>query len=178
MAVLPTTTSKAVGSKVQALDWNTYVKGNDDFFIYNRPLCIAKQTVSQSLATGTFTPITMDTEVLDRDNQHSTVTNTDRVVIGNTLGWYRVSGTVAYNGGAVGTRIASVYLNGLLTQNTAYTRVVANASFTCVGVTAIVQATAAGDYVQIVGWQDSGGALSTTVASGIFGSITVEWIGS
>ena len=177
MATLPTTTSKAVGAKVQALDWNTYVKGNDDFFIFNRPLCIARQSVAQVVATSTFTPITMDTETLDRDNQHSTVTNTDRVVIGNTLGWYRVSGVVSFPGSATGTRIAAIYLNGSPISSTGYTRIGANASFTAIPVSAIVQATLATDYVQVIAWQDSGSSLTTPVV-GTWASITVEWIGS
>ena len=177
MANLPYTLQKSVGSKLSAADWNTYVKGNDDFFIYNRPLCIAHQSVAQVVATSTYTPITMDTETLDRDNQHSTVTSTDRVVIGNTLGWYRVSGVVAFPGNATGTRIAAIFLNGAQATTTGYTRVVANASFTVIPVTAIVQATASTDYVQCIAWQDSGASLTTPVV-GAFSSITVEWIGS
>ena len=176
MANLPYTLQKSVGSKLSAADWNTYVKGNDDFFIYNRPLCITRQSVAQVIATATYTPITMDAETLDRDNQHSTVTNTDRVVIGNTLGWYRVSGVVAFPGNATGTRIAAIYLNGAAVQ-TGYTRIGANASFSCVPVTAIVQATASTDYVQCIAWQDSGVSLTTSV-SGAWSSLTVEWIGS
>ena len=178
MATLPTTpTAATVGSKVTASNWNSQVQLPEEFFRLNRPLCVLKQTVTQSLATATVTPITFDTETLDRDGQHSTATNTDRVLIGNTLGWYRITGSVAYAGNATGDRRAIVLLNG--GQNSGYTIIhPSTAGLISVNVVGYVQATASTDYVTLGGYQSSGGALSTSVSGAFASYLTVEWIGS
>lgn len=177
MATLPTTpTAATVGSKVLASNWNSQVQLSEEFFRVNRPIAALKQTSTQSLTTATFTGITFDTELLDRDGQHSTSVNTDRVIIGTTLGWYKVTGTVAFAGNATGTRRAAIYLNGAVSNG--YAIVTPNATFTSVTVMALVQATVSTDYVQLMGWQDSGVALSTAASSGFQSYLTVEWIGS
>jgi hypothetical protein len=177
MATLPATVQKSVGSKLSAADWNTFVKANDDFFIYNRPLCVLKQGTVQSLTTSTLTPITFDLETLDRDNQHSTATSTDRVVIGNTLGWYRVTGSVAYTGNAAGDRRAVIYLNGVATNGYSISHP-SSTSLISTMVVGYVQATSATDYVQLYGWQSSGVALNTVVSGTFQSYLNVEWIGS
>jgi len=196
MATLPTTTSKAVGSKVQALDWNTYVKGNDDFFISNRPICVLKQNVAQTaFASATNTSVIFDTEVVDRDNQHSTVSNLSRINIGNTLGWYRVTGHVAFAGSAAGnTRRVSMFLNptitgettaagGTVSGGTQYEQTItfSNATtnlLTVALVTTYVQATSASDFIILNAWQDTGGTLATGVSGTFRSTFAAEWIGS
>ena len=176
MATLPTTTSKSVGAKVQALDWNTYVKGNDDFFIFNRPVCLAYTNVTQSIATSAATNLLFELERIDRDNQHNTATNTDRVVIGNTLGWYRVTATVSWAANATGVRNIFIGLNGA-TVTGAYMHGSATGAVQVQQVTTIVQATASTDFVTAGVFQSAGVALSTNITTST-SSILVEWIGS
>lgn len=178
MATLPTTpTAATVGSKITASNWNNQVQLPEEFFRLNRPICVLKQTVTQSLTNGTVTPITFDVETLDRDNQHSTASNTDRVVIGNTLGWYRVTGSIAYAGNASGDRRAIVLLNG--SGINGYTVVhPSSTQFISANVVGYVQATTSTDYVSLAGYQNTGGALSTLVSGSFQSYLTVEWIGS
>jgi hypothetical protein len=179
MATLPTTpTAATVGSKVTATNWNNQVQLPEEFFRLNRPVFLGYQTVTQSLTTATTTVITLDTELIDRDNQHSTTTNTDRVVIGGTLGWYRVTGQVAYAGNATGDRRAQILKNGA-SAGTGYSIIPASTTnLITVQITTIVQATANTDYVSLAGYQSSGGALSTLNSGGCNSYLLVEWIGS
>jgi hypothetical protein len=80
--------------------------------------CFAYQSVAQSIPTGvvTFTGITMTTDHVDTDSIHDTVSNTSRFVIGLKLGWWEISGCVAYAAVASGavseTRRAGIVMNG------------------------------------------------------------------
>ena len=178
MATLPTTpTAATVGSKVTASNWNDQVQLPEEFFRLNRPVCLVYATAAQSIPNTTNTAILFNTERLDRDNQHSTSANTDRVVIGNTLGWYRVTGSVSFVANATGIRTAFIWLNGAGVGTYAYTHATATGNTQTVTVTSIVQATASTDYVQLGCFQSSTASLNLNVTTST-SSLLVEWIGS
>ena len=179
MATLPTTpTAATVGSKITASNWNNQVQLPEEFFRLNRPICVAYQTVAQSVPAATNTPITFDSESLDRDNQHSTTTNTDRIVIGNTLGWYKVTASAAYSANGTGERRIFITKNGSVVplngSGYATTQPLASVTTTA-GTTAYVQATVNTDYVQVCAY--SSVALNTAVGN-LACNVIVEWIGS
>ena len=180
MATIPSTLTAAVGNKIKASDWNTYERDAISFVTTNRPIAYVYQGVAQSIPNANvLTAITMDSETLDRDNQHSTSSLTSRVVIGGTLGWYRVTGTVCYATLATTpatSRRALIQLNGAATGG--YSIIGAGQSLTSVTATTIVQATASTDYVELYGAQDSAGALNTVVSGTFRSFLLVEWIGS
>ena len=180
MATVPTTITETVNKKIVASDWNTYVSGPVGFFTASRPIAYVYQNVAQSIPNANvLTAITMDSETLDRDNQHSTSSLTSRVVIGGTLGWYRVTGTVCYATLATTpatSRRALIQFNGAPLGG--YSIIGAGQSLTGVTTTTIVQATASTDYVELYGAQDSAGALNTAVSGTFRSSLLVEWIGS
>lgn len=178
MATLPSTPAAAtVGSKITATNWNNQVQLPEEFFRVNRPICVLKQGTVQSLTTATLTAITFDVETLDRDNQHSTSSNTDRVIIGSTLGWYRITGSIAYAGNATGDRRAVIYLNGGASNGYSISHPSSTALIST-NVVGYVQATSVTDYVQLYGYQSSAGSLNTVVSGTFQSYLTVEWIGS
>jgi hypothetical protein len=182
MATKPTVAQVATGSKATATQWNNAVYQQWQFLDVVKPVCRLVQTVSSNFTTGTWTAVPMDTEIIDTDSQHSTVSNTSRVIIGNTLGWYRVSGVVYMNVTVAGKRTASgvafngaglpldgtpciVYSDGVSLQGPA----------SAVG---YVQATLSTDYVELYGWQESGGTVASTVVSPYRSSLVVEYLGT
>lgn len=143
-----------------------------------RPIFLGRQTIAQSLTTGTNTSINMDTEDIDSANGHSTTTNTSRYTAQKT-GLYFVVGQVSYVFNATGARGAQFYVNGVAVPAT---RVL----FGCAtgagsppsgASTSRIMTLTAGDYVETLGWQNSGGALNTSVNAQDASSMSVYLIG-
>lgn len=183
MATVPSTATKAVNDPITAAWANNNVKTPIDWDFTGKPIFYAVQAVAQTgWTTSTFTAITFTTEVLDRGAQHSTSSNTSRVVIGGTLGYYRISGTFGAAGNSAATLLrASIGLNG--------TRVASGMSTISPGgvasavsvttPTVIVQATSSSDYIELFGYVTAAsGTLGTSVSADFGSSLTVEWIGS
>lgn len=142
-------------------------------FLTNRPITEVYQTASQSLANGAFTAITMDSTVFDPNGQHSNTTNNSRVTC-QVAGWYSVSGGVSYLTNTTGSRGALIYKNGTaLTQATGGIVAASNAIHVAMTGEVLIQL-AVGDYVELYGWQNSGGALSTA-GSGYYPYLYVRW---
>jgi len=90
--------SKSVGSPLGAADWNSYVKGNQDWLYQQsaqRHGCTIRRNVTQSFAGGGLvTPVAWNFNVEDTDGYHSTISNTQNIVIPSHLGgiyaitWY------------------------------------------------------------------------------------------
>lgn len=114
----------------------------------------------QSLNDNTLTALNFDTERFDTDGLHSTSTNNTRLTA-SVAGKYLIFATVTWDTNATGLREIAVKLN-----DTTYilddVRSAVNGlnSFNSV---AGVYHLAAGDYIELIGWQNSGGSLSSTV---------------
>jgi hypothetical protein len=146
-------------------------------FMLNQPIFVAVQTITQSLASGAWTAINLDQEVTDTYGGHSTTANTSRFTA-QVAGWYTVSGVTTWPNNATGTRGARIHVNGSPVQGAAQTvAAVTSGSFT--GCMTPVRAVFlnVGDYVEVGGFQSSGGALSTGVASGgdLASALFVGW---
>lgn len=140
------------------------------------PLAMVHQESSQSLTSSSWTAITMDTETYDTADGHSTSTNTSRYTAVYP-GYYLLGGGVTYAGNTTGRRGARWAVNGSVIPGSATLQVATSA--TSVGVTArgMVTYLTVGDYVELQGYQDSGGALSTYVtASDSYSSMSVVWV--
>lgn len=134
----------------------------------NPPVFSAYQTVKQTLANGAIAGITFDQEVIDTHNGHDPVTNRGRYTI--PAGW---SGTYVIRAQVMiqnytGRRVVWVYKNGAATpgglsiMSPSTTSIPGNQS-SSMAMTVIPAA--AGDYIEVMAYQDSGGALDTTVAA-------------
>jgi hypothetical protein len=189
MATIPSQETKAVNDKVTAAWANSDVRDSVDFILSNKPLGFFVQQAAQTgWTTATFTAVTFgaSSEVIDRDTQHSTASNTSRVVIGDTLGWYRVNGVyvAAANSACTLVRACIAYssaggaateVNGSATSmspaSTGSTLALPTGSV-------LIEATNALDYIQLDGWMTAGsGTLGTAVGSIISSSLTVEYVG-
>lgn len=182
MATKPTPIQVAAGGKATATEWNNQAPYSMWRFLdVIKPVCMLRQTVAQTLTTGTTAPITFDTEDIDTDNQHSTSSLTSRVVIGNTLGWYRASGHVHFAAGTTATRRGTgLYFNGALkagAQSLGWCASAANAGNAVLTVV-YVQAILSTDYIELAGYQDTGGNLLTSVASPYQSAFMVEYLGT
>ena len=126
-------------------------------FLLDPPVVYAYQTAANNCPDSTVTLITMDAELVDTDNVHSTSTNTSRLTI-VTAGRYRVLGQLSYNvSGAVGYRDARLLKNG---ANVALTRIPAPNAISYTQVYDEILC-AVGDYIELAGFQNSGAAVAT-----------------
>lgn len=129
-----------------------------------KPLFIGSLTVSQSLTSGTDTALLLDTENLDYDGGHSTVTNTSRYT-GQTAGWYFVFCGAQFASNATGYRQVGIGQNGgAPSVLSAQTIPAVNGAATVVQASSIVQLNGTTDYVEARALQTSGGALNVAAA--------------
>lgn len=120
------------------------------------------QTLSVSAATWTAVPFGSGTEVFDTHGYHDTSTNNTRVTVPAGMGGkYQVSGVLSWTASAAGgARGAGLRVNGSTFHETTQTNGISSVVHP-VSVAGLVPL-AAGDYVELVGWQQSGGALALT----------------
>lgn len=172
MATVPAIATISVGQKVTA----AYLNSLRDAIAYltGTPLCVVTSSVTQSIATATLVPATFDTEAVDSDAMHSTTTNISRLVC-VTAGWFDAEGTAGLAANATGSRFIEFMLNG--TTEIARVEIGANAS--AGRGTSLVTATKVflnvGDYLELVVFQNSGGALSTAIGP-TAARFALEWV--
>jgi len=116
-------------------------------------------TAVQSIPNATDTILTFNSEAWDTDGYHSTSTNTSRITIPTGLGGkYLVTMNTlpALNG--TGGRYLEIYKNGARLVNDIGVKGDASI-YVNVGGTFVVNLVA-GDYIEMLVYQDSGGALN------------------
>lgn len=114
------------------------------------------QNTAQSLATATFTAITFDTSEL---NEIPWTTNLWTVP---TAGYYQINASLVFATNATGIRAVRILINGTVV---AQSQVPAGSLGSGSSVSRC-KYLAASDTVQIQGYQNSGGALTLSVAAG------------
>lgn len=111
---------------------------------------------AQSIPNNTATTLAFNSERNDTDTIHDTVTNNSRLTC-KTAGVYAISGTLEYATNATGERSVAIRLNG-----TTYIAAAANSGG--ISVTQLSCTTqyimAVNDYIELIAFQDSGGALN------------------
>jgi len=117
----------------------------------------AYKSANQTLSNATFTALTYNTELFDTDAFHDNSTNTTRMTIpAGKAGKYLVTGLTSYAGNATGVRQAAIYKNGSVFVYNG----VPGATVTDIYVTnSLVMDLLVGDYIEIFGYQNSGGNL-------------------
>lgn len=131
--------------------------------VANPPICKVRQTVAQSLTTSTITPITFTTEDVDTSGMHSTSSNTSRLVA-TVAGWYLCSGNISYAANATGIRTTAWQVNGVAAPGAGQLFVATAAATNRLAAVSTLLQLAIGDYVELIGFQSSGGALLTAVS--------------
>ena len=148
--------------------------GNNGTFLTDPPDFVGTQNTIQSIAATTWGAIGLDTEQFDSYGGHSTVTNTSRYVA-QVTGWYTVCGVVAFSLNGTGARGSRLQVNGTAVAGAC--SFIPGLSSNSVGVATptrdlFLNAT---DYVEVAGWQNSGGALNTTVNSDFSSGLWVRF---
>lgn len=118
---------------------------------------------AQTITTGTWEPITFDTETFDHGGCHDTGSNTERITIpSGEKGVYIVGGVVSFDGDATGTRQVRIAKNGVgyHTSNPEYTPDASAATKMGVSTCILLDAT---DYVTLDGRHSKGSDLDTVI---------------
>jgi hypothetical protein len=175
VATIPGTMVYSAGSVLTAAEMNTYVSTPTSFFTGGMPLAIMRQTVSQSLANGGLTALTLDTEDVDRDGGHSTTTNTSRYTA-QTAGYYDCVAVAAFANNTTNARwIALCINNAAVPGRVSIISPAPGAALTLITISGMVYLNL-GDYLENQARQDSGGPLSTFVTSPYQSLLSVRWV--
>lgn len=130
-------------------------------FLIDPPAVAAFNSAPVSVASGTSsTALTADSESFDNDAMHSTSSQTSRFTA-QTPGRFLAAATAKFAADAAGNRRIAFRVNG----GTVYEQtLVAGTATNSTVITAVDFFTlAAGDYVEVLIWQTSGGALDVTL---------------
>jgi hypothetical protein len=129
-------------------------------FLANKPLAVIYQGTAQSFTSSSGAAVTFDQTTADTYSGHSNSTNNTRYTA-VVAGWYWIVGTVTWANVSGGNRNVSINKNGTGVPQFGTADPSASALVFPAGqVTALVQLNV-GDYVEVIAYQDSGGAVST-----------------
>lgn len=148
-------------------------------FLQNPPLFFIFQNSAQTFTTSVFAATTFDGSVQDTYAGHSTVTNNSRYTP-QVAGTYMIGGATGWASNATGGRGGGIYKNGSpLTTLGGGNAIVGNAggggTVTISPIPPIPVQLTLTDYVEIWGFQNSGGNLATN-AGGQFCSYMYGWL--
>ena len=140
-------------------------------FLPKQAMVRVTKSATQSITTSTETSLTFDQESFDTDSLHDNATNNSRLTASVTGKWI-VNGTVQFAANNTGYRQAKILKNG--TTVYAHERSLTNTAGddSMVSLTDIVDL-AAGDYVELTVFQNSGGGLNVQTAATSFSMVLV-----
>lgn len=173
---VPTLATEVPGNFLTAALWLANIV-NAITFALNPPDFEGTQGVTQTVTTGLWTSLTIDTESVDTYGGHSTTTNTSRY-IGQVPGYYQACGVAAFAANATGGRGAALALNGTrVTGGATLAQAVATATIPSAMSTPVREVFLNGttDYIEVQGFQSSGGNLATIAGADIASSLHVRW---
>lgn len=150
-------------------------------FLQNLPAAELRQSSAQTIATATFTAITFNAFDLDDDlagtGGHDTVTNNSRFTA-QYPGWYRISGGIAFANSTTGVRIGQIRVNGTAVNGSRAIVPAASSGVHSMIVTVRTKQVFLNvlDYVELYGYQDTGGNLNTDATTDLQSSMSVCWV--
>lgn len=122
---------------------------------------------AQAVANNSLVLLSMNTETVDTNTFHSTVTNNERITVpSGKAGKYFVTAHVEFASNATGYREVGIRING--TTYVTITRVQAANGDTTRLVTSTIVTLAEADYLEVLARQTSGGSLNVNGASGSY----------
>ena len=135
-------------------------------FCATPPSCRANRTATQSIADITATAVSFTAaDSWDTDSFHSTVSNQSRLTVPSGLGGkYLIVASANWANNSTGWRDLSIRANG--STNLAAARVgTGTANPYAISTITTVEQLAAGTYIEVTIWQNSGAALDITAAN-------------
>jgi len=175
MTTVPVTHTFSAGEVVTDTTMNNSVTAVLNFLLA-RPILRARQTVAQSITSGgAGSALTFDSEDVDSSGMHSTSSNTSRATAVYP-GWYLFAGNGSLVQNATGLRTLSWNINGSAQSG-------AGSSDGGAGVGIDFRHPAAatlfflnvGDFVEMILFQNSGGALNTEVSGSQQSTMMCVW---
>jgi len=149
---------KTTSGSTTQLEWGDAGGGSTDFS------CRAKSTASQALDDSQHELIVLDDEDFDTDGMHDESTNNSRINFNSdNAGTYVVLGQLGFAGHATGQRIVRLLVNGTAVARIARS-VVGSSTVECLMI-GMIWTFSAGNYVEMSGFQSSGGSLGVAVFS-------------
>lgn len=128
--------------------------------------CRIYNSGTQSINNATDTVLTFDSEEFDSDAYHSTSSNTSRITIPTGLGGkYLVGCKVEFAGNATPARFVRFLKNGASVRASMVTEPSPTAATTADLMAETILDLAAGDYVEVLVFQNSGGPLNVGSAT-------------
>lgn len=176
MATVPSEDTAAVGGKITAAWANSDIRDAINFLI-NVPRVRVTHSTTQSIPTASFTACLFDTEVFDTDSMHSTSSNTSRFTA-VTAGLYEVAGMIAWAGSSTGRRGGAFYKNGSIIAGTEVLQYASGTGSIALPMSDTSIYLGVGDYIEMMAYQDSGGALNANVGGGAFSAFEARWVAS
>lgn len=136
---------------------------NNFNFVLNPPAFAGYQNTVQSLNNTNWTSLNLDAETYDNYSGHSNTVNNSRYTI-QVPGWYTVVGTYAAAGNSTGFRAVRIAKNGVSSPLgfASYSGATTSAGISINTPTSDIQL-AVGDFLEVQGWQSSGGNLNTDI---------------
>ncbi len=124
------------------------------------------KTATQSISNNSSTEVTFDSETQDDLGFHSNVTNNSRLTIPAGMGgWYYIEANAYWAANATGERIAQIKKNGSILLQSAVDNACDNGGLETINMIGTLAYLAAGDYVELFVYQNSGGSLNLTIAT-------------
>lgn len=171
---VPTPRTWSVGDIASSSLLNSNLRDSINFGIA-QPVCRCYMSTTQSVSNGAWNGLSMDTNLFDTYSGHSTSVNNSEYVAQIT-GYYLVIARASFANNTTGLRGAGITTNGAAV-GTATPQVLGPTTATSIPTVECVDIVqmSAGQYVQAIGFQSSGGALATNAGTS---SLTVFWIHS
>lgn len=138
------------------------------------PACRVYNDAAISIPDNTVTLLTFNQERYDTANIHSTASNTGRLTAPIT-GIYDIFGHIAYAANSTGTREILIRLNGA-TYIAVHDETGPSATLTHQQSISTHWLLNAGDYVELIAYQNSGGSLNVTSTSAYTPEFGMTWI--
>lgn len=181
---VPSIASEVPGNFITSALWTSQVAGIMQWLVGSGnnglPMFFGYQATSQSIATGaTGAAINIDTEVIDTDGGHSTVSNTSRYTC-QVAGYYLLWGCTTWQNNATEQRVTTYTKNGtnIVGGSQVQGPPVTSGHASVIPGTIVITQLAVGDYVEVWGGQLSGNPLSTQadVSTGKNCSFLCLWV--
>jgi len=185
VATVPSQIVQSVGGRVKAADWNNELNALVAFYTNPPRALVYQDTTGTTVPDSTYTSITFNNEGsgysssmigFDSDGMHSTVSNTSRFTA-VTAGTYQFDGAICFVSNSTNSRAARWALNGSSFGPIVRIPAVSGA-ITVVTAPTLFITMAVSDYVELQGWQNSGGNLATSVASPGYSYAQCSWVSS
>jgi hypothetical protein len=137
---------------------NDAIEAVEDYLLNGRPAFSVSQTSGQSFPNTTFTKVIWDTtKNFDTNNCFDAVTN-ERFTP-TVAGYYQLNGNLSFAGASVGASQINIYKNGVAVASGS--GILNNTQIGgAVSISALIFLNGTTDYVELWGWQNSGGSLA------------------